>query len=181
MSKGFTLLELLIVIAILAILTTVVVLILNPAEYLAQARDSQRLSDTNTLNSAISLYLATVSNIVWTGCGSVVCTATGTVPGGTAACGSVSSSTVISGGGWVPISFNNIPGGSPLIREPIDPTNNSTYKYAYNCNASANTYEIDAKMESAKYRNTGASDVESKDGGNASSTYEIGTALDLIN
>lgn len=60
-SKGFTLLELLIVIAILAILATVVVLVLNPAETLKKTRDSQRLSDMNTLRSALALYITQVS------------------------------------------------------------------------------------------------------------------------
>ncbi|OHA53343.1 MAG: hypothetical protein A3A30_02395 [Candidatus Terrybacteria bacterium RIFCSPLOWO2_01_FULL_48_14] len=56
-SRGFTLLELIIVIAILAILAVVITLALNPAETLARARDSQRLSDLGSLKSAIGLYL----------------------------------------------------------------------------------------------------------------------------
>jgi len=44
-KKGFTLLELLIVIGILAILSTTVVLVINPAELLKKARDSQRISE----------------------------------------------------------------------------------------------------------------------------------------
>ena len=59
-TKGFTLLELLIVIAILAILATVVVLVLNPAETLKKTRDSQRLSDMNTLRAAIALYVTQI-------------------------------------------------------------------------------------------------------------------------
>jgi prepilin-type N-terminal cleavage/methylation domain-containing protein len=49
-KAGFTLIELLIVIGILAILATVVVLVLNPTEMFKQARDSQRLSETDALN-----------------------------------------------------------------------------------------------------------------------------------
>ena len=59
---GFTLIELLVVIAIIAILAVVVILTLNPAQLLAQARDSNRTSDMATLKSAISLYLADVSS-----------------------------------------------------------------------------------------------------------------------
>ncbi len=62
-SRGFTLLELLIVIAILAILAAVVIIVLNPAQTLAQARDAQRLSDLSTLKSAISLYMTTVNPV----------------------------------------------------------------------------------------------------------------------
>ena len=60
-SGGFTLLELIIVIAILAILSVAVVLVINPAETLARARDSQRLSDLAAIKTSIGLYLVEVS------------------------------------------------------------------------------------------------------------------------
>ena len=62
MKKGFTLLELLIVIGILAILSTTMLLVINPAEMLRKARDSQRISDLNTLKTAIGFYLLNVSS-----------------------------------------------------------------------------------------------------------------------
>ena len=55
--KGFILLELLIVIAILAILTTVIILVLNPAEALRKTRDTQRVTDLDNLKTVLSLYL----------------------------------------------------------------------------------------------------------------------------
>src|ERR1700733_11386860 len=54
--SGFTLIELLVVIAIIAVLAVIVILTLNPAELLRQSRDSNRLSDMSTLNSAMVLY-----------------------------------------------------------------------------------------------------------------------------
>jgi prepilin-type N-terminal cleavage/methylation domain-containing protein len=60
-NSGFTLLELLIVIAIIAILSVALVLVLNPAETLKKARDAQRISDLSTLKTAIGLYMTTVS------------------------------------------------------------------------------------------------------------------------
>ncbi len=56
--NSFTLIELLVVIAILAVLATAVVLVLNPAQLLAQGRDSTRLSDLAALQSALSLFQA---------------------------------------------------------------------------------------------------------------------------
>src|SRR3989344_5681288 len=60
-KKGFTLIELLIVIAILGILAAAVIVVLNPAQLLAQARDGTRLSDLDSVRSAIALYLTDVS------------------------------------------------------------------------------------------------------------------------
>ena len=53
-QKGFTLVELLVVIGILAILTAVVLVAVNPGRQLAQARDTQRRADVNTIISAIT-------------------------------------------------------------------------------------------------------------------------------
>lgn len=61
-KEGFTLLELLIVIAILAILGAVVIFVLNPAETLRKTRDAQRLSDLATIKTAIGLYVTSVAN-----------------------------------------------------------------------------------------------------------------------
>lgn len=65
-KEGFTLLELLIVIAILVVLAGVALLVLNPAETLKRSRDAQRISDLTTLKSAVSLYLtATTSSTIY--------------------------------------------------------------------------------------------------------------------
>ncbi|PIR05131.1 MAG: hypothetical protein COV57_00605, partial [Candidatus Liptonbacteria bacterium CG11_big_fil_rev_8_21_14_0_20_35_14] len=61
-KKGFTLMELLIVIGILAILATAATLVLNPAELLRQSRDSTRIADLSTLNNALSLYVTNVTS-----------------------------------------------------------------------------------------------------------------------
>jgi type II secretory pathway pseudopilin PulG len=57
-DASFTLIELVIVLGILAVLAVVVIIVLNPSEFLKQSRDSNRLSDLQTLNSAIGHYQA---------------------------------------------------------------------------------------------------------------------------
>jgi len=61
-NSGFTLVELLVVIGILAILTAVVLVAVNPGRQLAQARDTQRRADVNTILTAITAYMADPEN-----------------------------------------------------------------------------------------------------------------------
>lgn len=194
MKKGFTLVELLIVIAILAVLSVAVVVVLNPAELLKQARDSTRISDLASVNSAIALYLTDVSTPGIGGANNAACSAnlsrcmvaTTTSPftttgNGCAGAGSANATTTADGNGWVAVDLENITGGSPLSRLPIDPVETSTYFYGYACGrgGSQYNYELDAKMESTKYSAGGGSDVESntKDGGDNATHYEIGSDL----
>jgi len=55
-QKGFTLIELLIVIAIIAILAAIVIIAINPARQFANARNSQRWSNVNTILNATWQY-----------------------------------------------------------------------------------------------------------------------------
>lgn len=56
-AKGFTLLEILIAVGIIAILATIIVIALDPAERFRNARESRRLSDIQTISNAVHQYL----------------------------------------------------------------------------------------------------------------------------
>ena len=207
-KKGFTLIELLIVIGILAVLSSVTVLILNPAELLRQARDSQRLNDLSAINNSLATYAATATTVALGSnsqarshagfsIGSVFASSTaafGAACGGVATVGSTTTSTArtVLGSGWIPVNFGAIPGGSPLTVLPVDPSSGigtaSTTAdgfellYWYMSDATNSTWELAAKMESARYKAGGPSDASTNDGGTCSHWYELGSdpALDLI-
>lgn len=56
-EKGFTLIELLVVIGIISILSGIVIIAVNPARQMAQARNAARRSDILTILNAIQQYL----------------------------------------------------------------------------------------------------------------------------
>ena len=190
LKKGFTLVELLIVIAILAVLAAAVVIVLNPAELLAQSRDAQRISDFETLNSALAIYIAQASTIDLGSCpAGGRCTyspGAGNGPFATTTCTFNASTNNVTGTGWIDVNLASTPGGSPIPYLPVDSSNTASYFYAYGCSESPNyVFELNGRLESAKHRVKMTTDGGSD---NTCSTYlentcfyELGTdaALDL--
>lgn len=56
-KKGFTLVEVLLVIVIIAILAAIVIVAINPARQISQANNTQRKTDVKTLLDAVDEYI----------------------------------------------------------------------------------------------------------------------------
>jgi len=163
-KNGFTLVELLVVVAILGILMAAVVLAINPMEIMKKGRDSTRLSDMDSLRKAIDLAIADGGTL------------TTTATAGDSAVGT----RAVNGTGWV-----NVDVAQYLSTLPIDPRNGVgftdaagntvTGKYLYFSDGAA--YELNCYLESSA--NAGK---YTTDGGDNAAMYEIGTdpGLDLM-
>lgn len=124
---AFTLVELLIVIAIVSILAAVVVIAINPTQLLKQARDKKRVTDLLNMQKAFSLYAldnAQYPNEVGP-CDSSIGTDTDACPPDGA---ELTFQWYYTADTIVGQLTNN---GKYLGKMPTDPLNNITYYYYY--------------------------------------------------
>lgn len=129
-KSGFTLVELLVVIGILAILTAVVLVAVNPGRQLAQARDTQRRADVNTVITAITAYMADPEN-------------DGALPAGLATLCSVGAHDIGSGG----LDLAAIVAPTYVADIPIDPSGGTAADTGYDvcvADATANRITVSA-------------------------------------
>lgn len=159
---GFTLIELMVVIAIIGILAVVVVLAISPVAMIQKGRDANRKSDLATLSKAIDIDLA-----------NQVPGETATVPGGSGPTGTGNSNTSYnddccggtdgatcpvaqiddaSDSGWLvdwwatcASTQRNL--NSYIGRIPTDPISSSSLYYRYDTNAAGDKYCLEAVME----------------------------------
>ncbi len=187
LRRGFTLIEILVVIGMLAVLATITALVLNPAELLAQARDTKRINDLNTLNASLNLYqsqagLLVASNTVYISLpdngtdddGNLInddCDelALPVLPSGWRyKCVLSANLRSTTGSGWIPIAFSATAGLS-LAALPIDPVNSAANQNYYTF--IEGSWNLTAHLESSKLtKSTGLTD-----GGIDPARYEQGS------
>jgi prepilin-type N-terminal cleavage/methylation domain-containing protein len=185
-KKSFTLIELLIVIAILALLMSIIIITINPAELLKQTRDSKRVSSLKSLNNALNIFQATrssasmgTSSIIYISIpdSSTTCANLGlpALPSGyTYACSTSANYRKTDGTGWIPVNFNSLDIGSPISSLPIDPINTTSTGLFFSY-VVGSSWEFVGGMESSKYQ----TDAAQVDGGTSITSFEIGSALSL--
>ncbi len=173
-QASFTLIELLIVIAIIAVLSVVVILALNPAELLKQARDSTRLTDIDTINRGIALlqtdspsaslgatsttYISLIDPAATTTAGTDCATTFG-YPTSTYHCAASSTIRKVDSNGWLPANFQLISSGAPFPALPVDPINTSSSDLYYLYATNGVNWMVSALPESQKYKTSTASNV----------------------
>ena len=189
---SFTLVELLIVIGILAILVAAIVVVLNPAQLLAQARDSKRQQDLTSLNQALSLIeQQSGEHATWNDLFSTTTVFTSLVDASSSECMSLDLPVLpdgwtyhcvadqenlrkINGNGWVPLDFNLLSNGiTQLSALPVDPVNTASSGFYYTFVAGG-SFSLSGIMESDKYRSKQISD-----GGLDDLSYERGSDMSL--
>jgi len=188
--QSFTLIEILVAVALIAVLAVAIILSLNPSELIKQARDSQRMTDINNLARAVNLYIGDTGGSGFYGTSSVVYVS---IPDTTSTCANlglpplssgwsykcVSSSTLqkTDGTGWIPIDFRKQSFGKTLSKLPIDPINQTSTGnfYTYTYNQQTGKYEINTRFESTKRQELALSD-----GGDNGNVYEQGQSLSLM-
>ncbi len=179
-ESSFTLVELLIVIAIIGILSAVVVVIINPSQLLLQARDSRRIEEIANINKAILLYITDdnhalgSTNTVYVSIPDTTSTCANlglpTLPSGWSYhCVSTTTLRNIDGTGWIPINFNLISHGSRISILPIDPVNTASSQNYYTYATGGLSYELTAYFESDKYQTQAA-----ESGNPDPTTYAVG-------
>ncbi len=132
-TKGFTLLEILLVVAALATLAGIVILAINPAKQLGETRNAQRRVDANTILNAVYQYAIDNSGSL-PGPGSI---ATSADCAGVAA-HEICKTDAVSCTGLVDLD-DLTANETYLVALPSDPTGSSTNGTGYHIAKSANS------------------------------------------
>jgi len=186
-SQSFTLIEMLITIAIIAVLMTVTVVAINPNEMTKKARDIQRLTDMSNLQMIMELARSEGmlnssycdGTKIYASLPSETPLSDSNLPTGVS-WAQVSKDNIrnADGTGWLPFNFKNLVGLQVTVL-PVDPKNslNDSLYYTFYCNPQRQ-YIFTAYPESKTFGPKGGKDSKTiADGGPDPYVYEVGNNL----
>ena len=186
-SQSFTLIEMLITIAIIAVLMTVTVVAINPNEMTKKARDTQRLTDMSNLQMIMELARSEGmlnssycdGTKIYASLPSETLLSNSNLPSGVS-WAQVSRDNIrnADGTGWLPFNFKNLVGLQVTVL-PVDPKNslNDSLYYTFYCNPQRQ-YIFTAYPESKTFGPKGGKDSKTiADGGPDPYVYEVGNNL----
>ncbi len=156
-KKGFTLVELVLVMGMIGLLIGGGLMLSNPNKKKQEARDAQRLANISAIDGAINEYKLDKGRFPDNE-GAVRKSSTPTA-GDT---DTISKSSF----GWISADFSKY-----LPALPVDPLNDATYFYTYKC--TGGSYELNATLEIP-------GDESRLDEGDNQYVYEVGNDLMLI-
>ncbi len=187
-DASFSMVEMLIVVGILGIIGVIAILIINPGELFAQARDANRITELQGISKAVQIYRALGGTNIGTPNVAYI-----SLPDTSASCSNyqlpalplgwayhcVTQDTFrrMDGSGWIPINFTSISAGSPFATLPVDPVNSAEKNlyYIYVNGNVLDSYALAALLQSDKYLKSYAA----TDMGSDPSRFEEGTATSL--
>ncbi len=182
-KRGFTLVEILIAIAILGILSAASFVAINPSERFKQSRDTERVADISNLNTLISQKRYSHvrrdlgnAQVVYISLPDTSATCSSytlpTLPSGWSyACVAQEDVLNVDGTGWLPVDISESRAMSAL---PLDPLNTQDYFYAYTIDSNEAFVLTSALESEEKLKGTATTD-----GGNDDVRFEKGTNLAL--
>jgi prepilin-type N-terminal cleavage/methylation domain-containing protein len=184
-NSSFTLIEILVVLALIAILSTVLILIIKPGQIFSRARDTKRINDLKNIEKIMDTLYATDQtfnelnylspNVVYISlpdssstCGSWLSQLPSLPSGWSYRCSA--NPTNIDGSGWIPIPFNSFPILN-ISQLPIDPRNQPPYYYSFVVGGS---YAVYGQLEDPKHQ------ASKNDGDNYPHLFSAGNNKRLI-
>ncbi|GIW66249.1 MAG: hypothetical protein KatS3mg095_0147 [Candidatus Parcubacteria bacterium] len=207
---GFTLIELIVVLAIIATLAAILIVVIKPQQIFINMRDTRRIADLNNLNRAIDLYISDMTNrgldIILVPSGTIL-TIGGTINSYNGACNGGSTSSIFYStanvGGTVsgfngaratsstlvststdanPLGWLPVPlGTSTLVNLPNLPIDPRNANSANSANSFYYTFAC--KTDGSYELNANLesrTNDEQNDGGNNPYLYEVGTDKNLL-